>query len=1163
MTLPTNATRDAARTATERRPAIVAEVDLDKCQNIYGGGPCTAGRLHSGAAVLGGVSALLLSAAASAVDNAYNGKILRLEDRRERRIISYLGLIRLATLEADWPAAYLKLPGTAGNYASTPDAASLSPRGDIEWEWWGVIDDLTPAAVNTFASKIQSISGSNQSWLLRLNTNGAIRLYHSLDGSTGSSSEASTVTLGAAGFADGDFFGIKVTYDADDGAGNRVLKYYTATDRNAPVWTQLGAAITLAGAGGLFLNAQPIEVGMRNNGATEPFAGRCSLFRMRAGIAGPLIANFDPTGALAAATTVQAPGGGELWTINTSGSPSAVLENNWPLAYLSLLGEDGNHATTPDSAAVSLTGDLDIRALVALDDWLPGTNERLVVKEGGAQGSYRFLVLSSGLLRIDTTDDGTNFTNNVSSVAPSVADGELIWVRATLDLNDGGGNRVAKFYTSADGVNWTQLGTTVTTAGVVTIFDGTAALSVGATSTGLVVANGKIYYAEVRNGIGGARAAVFDARDFAIDALAAVSSATGETWTINQSIVRVATIEPDVGYDVIDRSTACYNTFRTCQDQDNYVRGVQTVKFTGRGSPIAPGETLRPYITSADALVTAIDPEAGHARRSMLTLEMADEPDSDVEFDPYIADRATPAQGTFWARLLKRTPNHFGRPVRVRRGYVIDPWDWDTFTDERYIIETIKGPARGRATLTLKDPTKLLDRNKIPLPTDGKLVKPIQAIEHVGIAAGGSLTTIVLATDAQPINDYYNGMETKIIAGEGQGQRQVVTDYAGSTRTATVAGWAVAPNITSVCEVSALSIELTPGKGAQYPDPAVSLKREFISIGKEVIEYTARAGDKLNFPSSDYRAQFGSAREDHALDTNGQLGRAFINARVKDVIKALCTEGGMALADLDAALLDSEDDTWLGEGYSVTHCVIEPLVPSFLLGDLVRYCNAVTYWSPVEQRLKFRVLLPDLTTPPQWADEDAIMLGSVEVEPLEDLRRTQIQINYGLRSPTANLSEVTSYALADQEVDAVAQSVNDHGDVRPEIVYSRWFTAANQVALRGFVARKLSAQRDAPKKVKLKLDPKDYTLAPGEQVDILTRDLVDDAGAPLKTRCLVVRSDDRGREIAVELRTTRYNARAGFIAPDGTADYPTDKTYCHISENTGLMSDGTDPYVII
>jgi hypothetical protein len=639
----------------------------------------------------------------------------------------------------------------------------------------------------------------------------------------------------------------------------------------------------------------------------------------------------------------------------------------------------------------------------------------------------------------------------------------------------------------------------------------------------------------------------------------------GATRDATVSAAFAPALDGTTTYDVIDRPNACVNAFRSCQDQPNYVRGEQVVSFCGRGMPIPVGETIRPYILSVDANATAIDPEKGHAHRARLALDLVDEPGSDFQFDPYADDRVERAEGTVLGRLLARHPNRFGRRVEILRGFVTEPWDWDTFLTERYIIEQIDGPSNGKVRAVLKDPTKLLDRHKIPLPVDGKLVVPLKAIENEGAALCAGADFIDLAAAASAADDAYNGMEVLIEANRGAGQRRVILDYTGATRRATVAPWQVVPDTTSRYAVSDLKIVLTPGRGVQYPNPAVSGKREFARIGDEAIEYTAKSGDDtLTFPDSTHRAVYGTPREDHDVDDGVTLCRQ-LQGRVKQVVRTLCVEGGMQLADLDEAQLDSEDDTWLGGNYSVDRLIVEPTTPSALLGDLVVYCTAVTYWSPVEQKLKFRVLLPQLPGEiPLWADGVQIFAGSCVKDAREDLRRTQIAVNYALKSATAPLGEMTSYGTTDKEVDGTAQHPNDHSDVRPEVFNCGWFDARNARAIRAFVSRKLTQLRDTPLRLRMRIDPKDYERAPGEQVDLLTRDIQDEiTGRAVRTRCMVVRLDDRGRDVAAELRTYPFIGRSGFIAPNDTPDYPDDDVYCHIAENTGLMPDGTEGWRII
>jgi hypothetical protein len=119
-----------------------------------------------------------------------------------------------------------------------------------------------------------------------------------------------------------------------------------------------------------------------------------------------------------------------------------------------------------------------------------------------------------------------------SSSATGFAANLKKWVRATLDVDTGASASLASFSSSDDGVTWSSLGTA---AGAV------ASIST-ATSSLLRIGNalgdsqplvGKLYYAEVRNGINGTIAAKYSAD---------LSGQTGYTdtanstpWTINRT----------------------------------------------------------------------------------------------------------------------------------------------------------------------------------------------------------------------------------------------------------------------------------------------------------------------------------------------------------------------------------------------------------------------------------------------------------------------------------------------------------------------------------------------------------------------------------------------------------------------------------------------------
>lgn len=213
------------------------------------------------------------------------------------------------------------------------------------------------------------------------------------------------------------------------------------------------------------------------------------------------------------------------------------------LRWVDLPGTAGNYLSVPDSVAVSITGDITIEAHVALDDWTPSSSATLVSKFVSAgQRSYRLTVLATtGRLYFESSADGTAILDATSSVAPTVADGAALWVRVTVDVNDGSGNRVAKFWTSPDGATWTQLGATQTAVGATSIFDSTSIVEAGSTGTGAAnLLTGKVYRARIYNADIGSGSGTpvldIDAQDANPDnTVSTFPAPTGQTVTINRN----------------------------------------------------------------------------------------------------------------------------------------------------------------------------------------------------------------------------------------------------------------------------------------------------------------------------------------------------------------------------------------------------------------------------------------------------------------------------------------------------------------------------------------------------------------------------------------------------------------------------------------------------
>ncbi|MGA5116851.1 hypothetical protein [Streptomyces pseudogriseolus] len=200
-------------------------------------------------------------------------------------------------------------------------------------------------------------------------------------------------------------------------------------------------------------------------------------------------------------------------------------------AFVLLPGSSGNTATTPDAAALDITGDLDIRVKLSADDWTPSSDSYLLSKytTTGNQRSYALALTSTGVLALQWSADGTNgMSKNATANLASLANGTTKWVRATLDVDNGASGHTVRFYTSDDGSAWTQLGTAVTTAGTTSVYASTAALELGSRNGGTSdFLAGKIYEAEVKNGIGGTTVA------HPVATASGFTDVTGLVWTAN------------------------------------------------------------------------------------------------------------------------------------------------------------------------------------------------------------------------------------------------------------------------------------------------------------------------------------------------------------------------------------------------------------------------------------------------------------------------------------------------------------------------------------------------------------------------------------------------------------------------------------------------------
>jgi hypothetical protein len=226
---------------------------------------------------------------------------------------------------------------------------------------------------------------------------------------------------------------------------------------------------------------------------------------------------------------------------------------------LSLNGAtSGNTATTPDAAALDITGDIEIVVRAAATDWASASTLTLVAKRQTASTmSYRLQVLN-GFLYLTTSTTGSDIVSTSSSVVVGFSAGQAGWVRATRNATTG----AVIYYTAADSTSepssWTQLGTTQSTAAS-NIYNSNSQLEIGTQLNGTAPFGGTIYRAIVRSGIGGTT--VFDANfaTAAADALAFTESSSNAA-TVTITTTRYAYGIPNAQFTVTGTQALTANT---------------------------------------------------------------------------------------------------------------------------------------------------------------------------------------------------------------------------------------------------------------------------------------------------------------------------------------------------------------------------------------------------------------------------------------------------------------------------------------------------------------------------------------------------------------------------------------------------------------------------
>ena len=555
----------------------------------------------------------------------------------------------------------------------------------------------------------------------------------------------------------------------------------------------------------------------------------------------------------------------------------------------------------------------------------------------------------------------------------------------------------------------------------------------------------------------------------------------------------------------------CFQTYKTCQDQENFTANTLTLRFCKNQNGAPKGQTIFPALQSVSTNPTRITLGATDERlgtlgkRARITVKLKDFAYHDRYTDPYQAERVSGAaqssgigydpatRGTFFGKLRARWPYYYGRTIRIRNGYVGDAIA--SMPTRAYIITEWEGPdAAGNVTITAQDPLKLADEDLAQCP----------------VANTGQL--------ASDISEGFTGDVDLTPSGVGD------DEYAASGR---------------VC------------------------------IGSEVMSFT-RSGDTLTITG---RGLDGTDAASHGEDDSVQQCFRVEADKLQDVAQTLLEDyAGVDPSFITIADWDGEIDRWMSS-LNLTRTIAKPTAVKDLLGQLMDF-GVIIWWDDSAQQIRMKANRPlDYDeTPAELSEGTTIIEGSLSSEDLHDQRLTQVWFFHGQISATGGDEDPENYERLFVAQDADAESEFEYDQKRIHKIFSPWLGGdGDDIFARSVSIRLRDRFRDTPQQVGFVADIKDLTaLEIANQIELTTRVLQDDTGASLATQMQVtsVEETEPGHRITVTAQTWRLDGRYGFITEDARPVYGSSSA-AQIARGTYMVdgttlefADGTGPYII-
>jgi hypothetical protein len=514
-----------------------------------------------------------------------------------------------------------------------------------------------------------------------------------------------------------------------------------------------------------------------------------------------------------------------------------------------------------------------------------------------------------------------------------------------------------------------------------------------------------------------------------------------------------------------------------------------------------------------------LTPGKGFGVRSSCSITLDDHPWTDIDTDPYLADRTydPDSQGTYWGKFIARNRYYEGREMVVYTGYLDEfgQYQAENFISRKYFIDTISGPDKnGKVQIKGKDVLKFADSDKAQWPTQS------EATLDADITAGDGTFTV---------DDPSGGILAEFNNADNGAAGRVYLRIDDEIMEAT-------------------SVSLVSGD-----------------------QYTITA-TRASMPSR-YQASTNVA-DAHSEDSTVQYCFEFDNTPINEVVETLLADG----AGIDSAFLPTTD--WQNvinfglNSYLFTTLITEPTGVKDLIEELTQH-SIFIWWNERDQEVQMRSIIQQEVDSGPYSDTDNIVADSVTVMRNDKERASQVWLVYGHRNPTFEMDKFNYFDSVKITADVALEGANAYDQKKVLKVWSRWLTV-NQSAIASEITNRLNGEyKETKSMVNITLAAKDDAVWTGDVITASTRQIQSISGELVQGTYRVLEASEVLKPGSVSYKyklasignPSTAGANTGLIGPEELNDYDVESeankdTYAFIAANDrgdGSPGFGTAP----